>query len=50
MNNKKSIYTVWMEEKNYLVQDLANSYGDAIVFSFCMEYLSNLNGKIINII
>lgn len=30
--NQKSIYTIWMEENNYMVQDVAHAYGDAISF------------------
>lgn len=41
--NQKTIYNIWMEEKNYMVQDVAHAYGDAISAQFALDALTNIN-------
>jgi hypothetical protein len=43
--NQKTIYNVWMEEKNYLVQDVAHAYANAQCAKFCLKKLAEIPSK-----
>lgn len=42
----KTFYNIWMEDKNYLVQDVAHAFGEAKSFEICIDELAQMNESV----
>lgn len=43
--NNKSFYNIWMEERNYLVQDVAHAFGEATCFKMLVDQHAKMSSK-----